>query len=130
SAAVVFRDGLADGIQPGKQDEAALAVGTHQAVDRRRFLARGPTFGNGQPLRPGEARILTPLHYYGAPAVPLWINDDHGLVVLEQHRCGVTQVLSRFPVDHNLAVRLAVQIDEGNSVAPRRTGLGRGEGSR
>jgi len=112
--AVVLGEGHAARVEAAEHDDPFLAGRVDHAVQRGHLQRGGPARRGGQALAPGAAAVRAPLGDDRPPAVTLGIDAEHGLAVFEEDRGGVAQILARLPVDHHLALRLVIQVDQGN----------------
>ena len=119
-SSLVFGDRHADRIEPRKHHQPFDSFGIDHSMQRRRFLRSGPVLGNVEPVGPVLAAVLAPLEDDGAAPMALGVRHQYRLAVVEQHGAGVTEVLTRFLVDHHLPIGLVRQVDQRDRVAARR----------
>ena len=100
--AIVVRARHADGVEARKHDQPFDAGRIFHAVERGDFLRRCPGLRNRKPVAPSFPRVVAAFHDDRAPAVSFRVHTNHGLLVFEQHRGGVAEVLSGLAIHHNL----------------------------
>src|SRR5262245_22470721 len=86
-------------------------------MDGGRFLAGGPTGRDGQALTPGQAAVGASFVLNRALAVAFGVDTENGPSVLQKNRGGMTQILTRLAVHHDLAGGLRREVDEGDRIA-------------
>ena len=115
--AFVFTDGQSRRVKAGPHDEAFRSVRIDHPVNRRHLPAGFPTLRRGQTVAPRQPAVRAALVNNATPTVALGIDDQHRLVVLQQHRGWVAEVLALFAIDDDLAMGLFRQVDRRDRVA-------------
>ena len=122
---VVAGDRHTDRVEARKHDQPFLSGPVYHTIDGGHFHGGRPALWRGQPLGPGQSCVSAALHHDRPATVALGIDADHGLVVLEEHRGRVAEVLAFVPVDHNLPLRVRGEVDGRNRVPSRLGRIGR-----